>query len=120
MVWKRVPGWTKEVNWYPQLMTVPEVGLLVCAALPGQKDSVVTANAINIPSFVSFDLLTTSGHCQIQSGPGKRRPGLHQALHPLPTRNEWGGPRRGETNKNAPPLPTLSSIRWRRGRNPGA
>ncbi len=33
------------------------------------------------------------------------RAGLHQALHPLPARNEWGGPRRGETNKNAPPLP---------------
>src|SRR5258708_2764382 len=32
-------------------------------------------------------------------------PRLHQALHPLPARNEGGGPRRGETNKNAPPLP---------------
>jgi hypothetical protein len=33
-------------------------------------------------------------------------PRLHQALHPLPARNERGGPRRGETNKNAPPLPS--------------
>src|SRR5260370_11683840 len=33
-------------------------------------------------------------------------PGLHQALNPLPARNEGGGPRRGETNKNAPPLPS--------------
>src|SRR6266851_4229894 len=33
-------------------------------------------------------------------------PGLHQALHPLPARNEWGEDRRGETNKNAPPLPS--------------
>src|SRR5258708_24669374 len=32
--------------------------------------------------------------------------GLHQALHPLPARNEGGGPRRGETNKKAPPLPS--------------
>src|SRR5258708_36672842 len=32
--------------------------------------------------------------------------GRHQALHPLPARNEGGGPRRGETNKNAPPLPS--------------
>src|SRR5713226_703259 len=33
-------------------------------------------------------------------------PGLHQALHPLPARNEWGEDRGGETNKNAPPLPS--------------
>src|SRR5438445_13846751 len=32
--------------------------------------------------------------------------GLHQALHPLPARNEWGEDRGGETNKNAPPLPS--------------
>src|SRR2546428_12382771 len=102
-------------------MTVPGINLLVCAALPGQKDSAVTANAINIPSFVSFDLLTTSGHCQIQSGPGKRRPGLQQALHPLPARNEWGEDRgEGKPIKTHLLSPALSSIRWRRGRNPGA
>src|SRR5260370_20733252 len=33
-------------------------------------------------------------------------PGLDQALHPLSAKNEGGGPRRGETNKNAPPLPS--------------
>ena len=47
--------------------------------------------------------------------------GLHQALHPLPARNERGEDR-GEGKPIETPLlsPALSSIRWRRGRNPGA
>src|SRR5260370_14529987 len=48
-------------------------------------------------------------------------PGLHQALHPLPARNEWGEDRgEGQPIKTHLLSPALSSIRWRRGRNPGA
>ena len=47
--------------------------------------------------------------------------GLHQALHPLPARNEWGEDRgEGKPIKTHLLSPALSSIRWRRGRNPGA
>src|SRR6266571_6931099 len=97
-------------------MTVPGVNPLACAALPGQKDPTVTDNAINIPSFVSFDHLTAMVSCQTQNGRGKRRPGLHQALHPFPTRNEWGADRgEGKPIKTHLLSPALSSIRWRRG-----
>src|SRR6266849_463893 len=55
-------------------MTVPGVSPLVCAALPGQKDLVVPANAISIPSLVSFDLLTATVSCQNQNGCRKKAP----------------------------------------------
>src|SRR6266568_3591101 len=43
-------------------------------------------------------------------------PGLHQALHPLPARNEWGEDRgEGKPIKTHLLSPALSSIGWRRG-----
>src|SRR5260370_25202706 len=47
--------------------------------------------------------------------------GLHQALHPLPARNDWGEDRgEGKPIKTHLLSPALSSIRWRRRRNRGA
>src|SRR5713101_7372653 len=47
--------------------------------------------------------------------------GLHQALHHLSARNEWGEDRgEGKPIKTHLLSPALSSIRWRRGRNRGA
>src|SRR5262249_37734827 len=43
---------------------------------------------------------------RLRKGKQSERSGLHQALHPLPARNEWGEDSgEGKTNVNAPPLP---------------
>src|SRR6266571_1079226 len=47
--------------------------------------------------------------------------GLHPARHPLPARNERGEDRgEGKPIKTHRLSPARSSMRWRRGRNPGA
>src|SRR6266852_5095671 len=88
-------------------------GGILMSASPPKAAGAAAASSRKLQSQVLYLRISQDGvlpkelnGCQLNSLADPKHPGLHQALHPLPARNEWGGPRRGETNKNAPPLPS--------------
>src|SRR6266581_6651920 len=86
----------------------------------GNAEGTACADA-ETPSITGAFMSPAASRVQLKKDEAGPRTGLHQALHPLPARNEWGEDRgEGKPIKTHLLSPALSSIRWRRGRNRGA